>query len=210
MMKKFSIILSILLFSQLINGQEANMPYKELWNQVLKLEKDQLTRSAYDLVQKIYQKAESDRNEVQRIKALLFSSKYALILEEDAQLSVINKFKTEIEKASFPTKNILESYLANLYWQYFKQNRYQFYNRTATETKVDSVDFRTWDLNTLFKEIDLHFQNALLDSNALQKTDPKEFKELIETEEGSEVYRPTLYDLRPMTRLFFTNPMKTA
>lgn len=183
------------MFSQLMNGQEANMSYNELWNQVLKLEKDQLTRSAYDLIQKIYQKAEGDGNEVQRIKALLFTSKYLLILEEDAQLTVINKFKTEIKKASFPTKNILESYLANLYWQYFQQNRYQFYNRTATETKVDSVDFRTWDLSTLFKEIDMHFQNALSDSKALQKTDLQEFKELIETEEGSDVYRPTLYDL---------------
>lgn len=194
-MKKISIILSVLLFSQLMNGQEANMSYNELWNQVLKLEKDQLTRSAYDLVQKIYQKADGEKNEVQRIKALLFTSKYLLILEEDAQLSVINKFKTEIKKASFPKKNILESYLANLYWQYFEQNRYQFYNRTATETKVDSVDFRTWDLNTLFKEIHVHFQKALSDSKALQKTDLQEFKELIETEEGSEMYRPTLYDL---------------
>ncbi|RRQ49332.1 alpha-2-macroglobulin [Maribacter algicola] len=194
-MKKISIILSILLFSQLMNGQEANMSYNELWNQVLKLEKDQLTRSAYDLVQKIYQKAEGDGSEVQRIKALLFTSKYLLILEEDAQLSIINKFKTEIAKTAFPTKNILESYLANLYWQYFQQNRYQFYNRTATETKVDTVDFRTWDLSTLFKEIDMHFQNALSDSKALQKTYLKEYTELLETEEGSEVYRPTLYDL---------------
>ncbi|PIB28223.1 alpha-2-macroglobulin family protein [Maribacter sp. 4G9] len=194
-MKKISIILSILLFSQIMNGQEANMSYNELWNQVLKLEKDQLTRSAYDLVQKIYQKADKESNDVQRTKALLFSSKYVLILEEEAQLSVLNRFKTEIEKTAFPTKNILESYLANLYWQYFQQNRYQFYNRTATETKVDTVDFRTWDLTTLFKEIDSHFQNALSDSKALQKTNLKEFKELMETEEGSEVYRPTLYDL---------------
>ena len=68
---------------------------------------------------------------------------------------------TSIAKSTFPTKNILESYLANLYWQYFQQNRYQFYNRTKTEIKVDSIDFRTWDLTTLFNEISIHFNASL-------------------------------------------------
>ena len=56
-----------------------------------------------------------------------------------------------------------------MYWQYFTQNRYKFYNSTKTENKVDSNDFRTWDLNTLFEEIHTHFNASLKNSDNLQK-----------------------------------------
>ena len=82
-------------------------------------------------------------------------SKFNLILEEDAQLTIIADFKTEISKSAPPTKNILKNVLANLYWQYFKNNRWQFYNRTKTAEKVNTEDFRTWDLQTLFNEIEI-------------------------------------------------------
>ena len=111
-------------------------------------------------------KAKKEKNSPQIVKALLYSSKYAMTLEEDAQLKIVNDFKSEIKKASFPTKNVLESYLANIYWQFFQNHRYQFYNRTKTEAKVDLVDFRTWDLTTLFHEIDIHFEKSLENVNS--------------------------------------------
>src|SRR5690606_32091917 len=82
----------------------------------------------------------------------------------------------------------------NLYWQYFQQNRYQFYNRTHTESKVDADDFRTWDLRTLFEEIDVHFQNSLKNSLVLQETPLVNYDELLQLSKGSKQYRPTLFD----------------
>nr|WP_316933215.1 MG2 domain-containing protein [Maribacter thermophilus] len=203
MMKNISIILSIVFFSQMTYTQETPESYNELWSKVLKLEKDNYTKSALKVVETIYSKAKKEQHNGQLIKSLLFSSKYALILEEDAELSIINNFNEEISKAKFPVKNILESYLADMYWQYFQQNRYKFYNRTATDTKVDSTDFRTWDLTTLFKEIDTHFKNALDNPEALQKEGLTNFKEIIDQEEGSETYRSTLYDLLAHNALNF-------
>lgn len=202
-MKKISLILSIIFFSQMIYAQETPASYEELWSQVLKLEKDNYTKSALKVVETIRSKAKKEQNNTQLIKSLLFSSKYALILEEDAELSIINKFKEEISLAEFPAKNILESYLADMYWQYFQQNGYKFYNRTATDTKVDSTDFRTWDLSTLFKEIDVHFEKALNNPEALQKLALSDFKEIIDHRDGSEIYRPTLYDLLAHNALNF-------
>ncbi|WP_299012215.1 hypothetical protein [uncultured Polaribacter sp.] len=65
------------------------------------------------------------------IKSLLYQKKFALTLEENAQLKVITNFKKHIAKSNFPTKNVLQNILANLYWQYFTQNRYKFYRRTT-------------------------------------------------------------------------------
>jgi hypothetical protein len=160
-MRKIVVILSvIILFSLKAKSQQQYKNYDDLWKRVQKFEESNLPKSALIEVEKIYNNAKQENNAPQLIKTLLFKSKYALILEEDAQLNIINSFKSEISTTEFPTKNILESTLANLYWQYFKQSRWKFYNRTATENKVDTTDFRTWDLQTLFKEIHIYFQKS--------------------------------------------------
>lgn len=174
------------------------------------MERENLTKSALKLVGTISEKASKEKNPEQAVKTLLFISKYTLTLEEDAQLKIVERFKSEIGQAEFPTKNILESYLANLYWQYFQQNRYRFYNRSATETQVDSTDFRTWDLNTLFHEIDRHFKASLANKIELQKTDLKGFEELLNRQEGSQTFRPSLYDLLAHTALQFYKTQETA
>jgi len=200
-MKKLSLV--ILLFSTLMNAQQHYNDYANLWKEVAQLEKDDLPKSANKLVAKIYSKAKKSDNAPQLVKALLYQSKFALTLEENAQLSIVHNFEKEITKADFPTKNILENVLANLYWQYFQQNRWQFYKRTNTNEKVDEKDFRTWDLHTIFKEIHLHFQNSLQNGLLAQKTSIQDFDTLLYRDEGSNNLRPTLYDFLAHNALDF-------
>ncbi|WP_027078327.1 alpha-2-macroglobulin family protein [Maribacter antarcticus] len=202
-MKHIVILITILLFSQIAQSQKNNESFEVLWQQVEKLERDALTKSTLKVVSFISKKAKKEKNSPQIIKALLFASKYAMTLEEDAQLNIIKDFKKEIAFAEFPIKNVLEGYLANLYWQFFKQNRYQFYNRSKTNTKVDSVDFRTWDLTTLFKEISLHLDASLQNEVELKQTPVAKFDTILNKQEGSEEYRPTLFDLLAQNALTF-------
>lgn len=184
-------------------AQQQNDSFEVLWKQVEQLEQEALTQSARQVVETIRAKAEKEKNSAQIVKALLYSSKYAMTLEEDAQLNVVNNFRSEIAKAEYPTKNILESYLANLYWQFFQQNRYQFYNRSKTVVKVDSVDFRTWDLTTLFHEITSHFEASLENESLLLQTPISKVDVLLNQQEGSEDYRPTLFDVLAQNALAF-------
>ncbi len=200
-MKKFISIAALILFTQLIMAQENS--YETLWNTIEKHESSSMTKSALETAKIITAKAKTENNSPQRVKALLYISKYTMTLEENAVLSIINDFKAEINKSETPTKNVLESYLANLYWQYFQQNRYQFYNRTNTDSKVDSVDFRTWDLTTLFHEINTHFTASLDNSKELQKVKISEFDAIIHQQKNSETYRPTLFDILAHTALEF-------
>ena len=110
MNKTFAIIM-ILLFANLSYSQNN---YSDLWKSVEKFEVEGLPKSALEVVETISSKAIKEANNVQRIKVLLFKSKFALILEEDSQLNIINNFKTEISQSEFPTKNILENLLAIL------------------------------------------------------------------------------------------------
>ena len=194
-------ILMILLFATLSYAQNQN--YDALWEKVEQFEQEGLPKSALDIVNQISEKATQDQNTNQMIKSLLFKSKYALVLEEDAQLKIINDFKSDIANSDFPKKNILENLLAHLYWQYFQQNRWQFYNRTQTDKKVDPIDFRTWNLQTLFNEISLHFEASLQNGLMLQKTSLEEFDELLIPAENSKLYRPTLFDFLTHNALTF-------
>ncbi|TPV34196.1 alpha-2-macroglobulin [Paucihalobacter ruber] len=186
------IALIIMIFTGITNAQNNN--YDKLWEEVTKLENDGLTQSASKVVDRIWQQAEKENNEQQLIKCLIYQSKYTLILQEDAELNIIHKFKNKINKSKVPTKNLLEYMLADLYWQYFKQNRYKFYNRSTTDGKP-SDDFRTWDLSTLFNEIHSHFQKALHQPETLQKTSLNAYESLLIKVPNSELYRPTLFDL---------------
>ncbi len=202
-MKHIYLAFTLILFSHLMNSQSKNDFYDLLWKKVQQFEDEALTQSALTVVETIAEKAKKENNTAQIVKALLYTSKYAITLEEDAQLKIVNDFKNQITKNSFPTKNILESYLANLYWQYFQQNRYQFYNRTNTESKVDSTDFRTWDLRTIFNEIGIHFGNSLQNPAGLQQQKLADYSNLLIQQKGSEIYRPSLFDILAHTALDF-------
>ncbi|MGB5819247.1 MAG: MG2 domain-containing protein [Saonia sp.] len=202
-MKYLAPIITILLFLQMAHSQKPDDSYETLWKKVENLERQALTTSALKVVRSISEKAKKEEDSDQAIKALLYSSKYAMTLEEDAQLKIVADFRSEIEKSEFPVKNILESYLANLYWQYFQQHRYQFYNRTKTETSVNRTDFRTWDLTTLFEEVSLHFDKSLQNPSGLQEVSASDFDLILDRAKESKIYRPTLYDLLAHTALVF-------
>lgn len=205
--KSSVLILMIFLFSTLSQAQNSN--YEDLWSKVEKHELEGLPKSALKVVEQISKKASDDKNHPQVVKTMLFKSKYALTLEEDAQLKIINDFKIAIAANKFPTKNVLESILANLYWQYFQQNRYKFYNRTKTSKKVDAEDFRTWDLQTLFDEVHLHFQKSLDNGLLLQQEPLENYDALLTEQKDSKIYRPTLFDFLSHTALEFYKTNET-
>ncbi|WP_166967898.1 alpha-2-macroglobulin family protein [Yeosuana marina] len=207
-MKHLYSVLVILLFAHFSQAQ--NNTYNLQWRQVEQFEMDGLPKSALKIVENISKQAKKDKNTSQQIKCLVYKSKFSLVLEEDAQLKIINDFKTAISESTFPTKNILESLLANMYWQYFNQNRWQFYNRTKTEEKVDATDFRTWDLQTLFNEINTHFQKSLKNASMLQLEPLSNYDDLLVLQKDSKIYRPTLFDFLNHEALDFYKTPETS
>ncbi len=199
-MKKNLLVLMLVLCSLMLFAQNS---YKELWSEVKRFETDNLPESANTLVAKIYKKAKKENNNPQLIKSLFHQSKYALILEEDATLSIINNFEKHIKKSNFPVKNVFQNILANLYWQYFQNKRHQFYNRTKTANKVAENDFRTWDLETLFEEIHKHYKASLKNPSGLQKIPVTDFSPILNLGDDITKYQPTLFDFLANNALLF-------
>ena len=73
----------LICFASFSNAQDN---FDSQWKAVTKFENEGLTKSAADLVEDIYKSAIKEKDKQQRIKALLYKSKYMLTLEEEAQL----------------------------------------------------------------------------------------------------------------------------
>jgi TonB-dependent SusC/RagA subfamily outer membrane receptor len=195
-MKKSTVLtlLSCFLFFHLSAQNTENLIAKK-WLVVYQYELDDLPKSALATVDEIYQLAEKGHLNKQRIKALIYQAKFANTLEENAQLAIINRFKNELKQLKSPEKNILESYLAELYLSYYQQNRWRINSRSRTEEKVDPDDFRTWDNETLLVEVKKHFQNTLQPKSLLQKAPIADYHLLVDPQPNSSIYQPTLYDM---------------
>ncbi|WP_333820752.1 alpha-2-macroglobulin family protein [Ohtaekwangia sp.] len=177
--------------------------YSKRWSNVYRFELNEQPKSALAVVDSVYKRAKREKNIPQLTRALLYQSKFALSLEEDAELYIVQKFKKEIATSKAPLRNILESVLANIYWQHFQQNRWKYYNRSRTEEIVDTTDFRTWDASAMFIEINRHFQCSLQNVSQLSTINLGTLNEIILPAEGSRLYRPTVYDLLAHNALDF-------
>ena len=112
----FGIVFAVVGFSS--PGFCQDISYDSLWNRVVDLELRELPQSAHALVDSIYHLAKEENNSNHRIKALIYQSKFLLALEEDAQLKIIKRFREEIASSRGVHVNMLQSMLAEVYWQY--------------------------------------------------------------------------------------------
>ena len=180
-----------------------NGNYKKAWKKVDSLEQKGLTRSALEIVEDIYKTAKKENNHPQFIKSIFYKLKFANYTEENSHVKIINDVNDEIKNASFPSNAILKSILANIYWQYYQNNRWRFQQRTET-LNFDNNDFETWDLKRIIKEIVKNYQASLENSNGLKNIFIKDFEDILYYSDREESHlRPTLYDLLTNNALDF-------
>jgi hypothetical protein len=194
-----TLLLSFLLLTTSLLAQDF---YSNHWTKVYKFEVRDLPKSALEVVDQIYARAKRDKNATQTVKVLLYQSKFALT-QPDAELLIVNKWKDEIKTSQEPLRNILESVLANIYWEYLRENRWKYYNRSRTEVVVNPEDFRTWDAEAMLMEIHKHFQRSLQGSHATQSINLSTINDLLIEAEQSKSYRPTLFDFLAHNALDF-------
>src|SRR5687768_4011375 len=175
MMKRLTATL-ILFFTVLLLYAQ-NYSYDRAWKRVDSLvNKRGLTRDALNDVNKIYDQAVKEKNEAQTIKALVYRISLQENIREDNSTTGIRELESAIQKSSQPVKSILQSILAENYFNYFQQFRWRLYDRTRTVNfNKDSID--TWGLDDFHNKIgSLYLQSisaaTLLKNTGLAKYDP--------------------------------------
>ncbi|MFL5764493.1 MAG: alpha-2-macroglobulin family protein [Bacteroidia bacterium] len=167
--------------------------YAREWKKVDSLAGKGLTKSALDVVNGIYDKAKAENNAPQFVKAIIHRMKFEQYMEEYSLVKSLNKLNEEQKEAKYPVKPILQSMIAESYWQYYQNNRYRFYNRTET-VNFDNDDITTWDLKTIFTKVIENYQASLQNIDSLKRTPLNVYDDILVKYDQSRKFRPTLYD----------------
>ena len=92
-----------------------------------------------------------------------------------------------------PLSNVIHSMLGEMYWGYYQQNRWQFHQRTFSETATD--DIATWDFKRIVEAADSHFRKSLETPEDLERTQLKDYESILSGRNEYRNLRPTLYHL---------------
>ncbi|MBD3638284.1 MAG: hypothetical protein HUJ25_13105 [Crocinitomicaceae bacterium] len=194
---KRSLIFTLLLIlvTTVIHAQGEDKKYETYWNKVDSLEKKGLYRTAMSEVDKIFEYAAKNKNHNQVIKAVLYELKYNAYLEEDDYVKGISRLDSLILEAPSPSKEILHSLAAEVYWGYYLSNQWKYQDRTHVG-EVDLKDIRTWDLKRIAEKVRHHYLMSLMNSEFSKKEKIKEYDEIASytDTEATKNMRPTLFD----------------
>ncbi len=166
--------------------------YAKEWKKVDSLANKGLYKSSLEVVTGIYDKSKAENNAPQFVKAIIHRMKFEQYIEEYSLVKALNKLNEEAKEAKYPVKPILQSMIAESYWNYYQQNRYRFYNRTET-VNFENDDITTWDLKTIFTKVLENYQASLASTDSLKRTPLNIYDEILVTQ-NSRKFRPTLYD----------------
>jgi hypothetical protein len=174
-------------------SMHAQNTYPEMWIEVERLESLAQPREAMALVDKIFLKAKQDKDLPQEIKAVIFRAKLSAAFEEDTYLRSVTYVSGLMAGAKGAEKALLGSVLAELRWRYMRENNYRISGRTALTEPGDNMEW--WDLPAFSRRIGAEYLATLEESTLLQNIPVRDFTEVLDTGRGSELLRPTLFDL---------------
>jgi hypothetical protein len=152
-----------------------------------------LPKSALEVVKKIYAKAKRDHQDAQLIKSLVAMIDMQRENTENNEIAAFLDFDKEISTAAEPTRSILQSLQAKMYWNYFQSHRYLLYNRTNT-SGFKKDDPATWTIDDFHKKISSLFLASIKNSSLLQSTPLTAYDDII-IKGNVRHLRATLYDL---------------
>jgi hypothetical protein len=196
-----SLFLTVVVFVFLSTNTSSQQPvknYEKEWKKVEELVKKELPKSALAEVKKIYTLAKKDGStgspqDAQIIKSLVYITGLQNETREGNEIFSISEIEKEIAVSKEPATSILNSLLAEMYWNYYQQNRWNLYNRSETNNfKKD--DIATWSTEDFHKKISELYLKSIKDEKLLQQTKLEPFDAII-IKGNVRHLRPTLFDL---------------
>ena len=200
-MKRLQIFLLIILAAVITSGfmmcSEKENNFMKDWKKVDQLAKKGLPKSALKIVDSIYLVSKQNNNTPQVLKSLIYRVSLQSQFEENDLAHAITIFEQELKDADVPEKQLLQSLLAEMYQQYYRQNRWVINDRTAL-AEPDDEDISTWDAVRLNKKIRAYYLASLEEPEKLQNIRLEKYQAILKTDDKGDngfKFWPTLYDL---------------
>lgn len=151
-------------------------------------------KDALALIKKINEQARQTRNMPLLIKSVIYRMMFQSYLEENAFDQILIDLRKDINTAKQPEKSILQSLLAETYWNYLQQNRWQINQRTPVQGDIGD-DIKTWSIKKLNNETVNYYSLSLKEHQILQQIKVDTLGAVLAGDKTYRSFRPTLYDL---------------
>lgn len=176
------------LFAQKMNQ------YDKQWKKIDSLVNQKgLVKSALEEVNKLSQTAKREEQEAQIIKALVYKLGLEEGQQEDADNKTIRSMEAEIAATSGAAKSILQSLLAEKYFNWLQNHRWELYDRTKLAVS-DKKDIATMTASDIHEKVSALYLSSISDRGMLQQTKLESFDAII-NKGNTRNLRPTLFDL---------------
>ncbi len=185
--------LAFLALTQTGYAQSMNAPYDKEWSEIDSLEKQGLPRSALEKVNTLYERARSGGEYDHQVRSALYRAKYRQQLEEDGAAAAIYSLQEELEQAEQPQRAVLESVLAEAYFNFLQGRYWQIQQQTAGGDESDE-DVLTWSAQRLLEESNRLYLSSV-EEPGLKDQQLEDWQTLILEGERTEGLRSTLYEL---------------
>jgi TonB-dependent SusC/RagA subfamily outer membrane receptor len=177
----------------LITSIGFSQDFKPEWEKVIRFELDGRIKSAQEVVEKIYKKANRKKVEDQIIKCFFYQSKFLQVNDESYQTKVIQNLKEEIADSKKSKKAILNYIYISILESYYQNYRYDINKRTVVKNNK-SKDFKTWTSLDFQNEINKTYSVLLKDEDDLHLTNIKNFESIFEISSYTDTKNVTIYD----------------
>lgn len=197
-MKRIVLLLNVLLVFQIaVMAQNKNNKMKDYdkeWAQVEKFEKDDLPKSALEVVDGIVAKALADKNTPQVIKALLVKSHFKVKIDTELSIDIFKDLESLLQSVeSDVDKAVLHSLLAELYEMYFDEHQYKINRRTDLVNEVPE-NIEEWTTSIFAAKVKEHLALSVQNVDLLLKHTTSEYEPIVQAGADSPEFYPTLYD----------------
>ena len=185
------LLLTLMIMTGLMAFSQKN--YEVEWKRVDSLYSLGQAQTALKSVESIYLETKLEGNTSQFLKASLYRLSLMSRFEEDILVKSIESVQEELKEANPAVNNIQHSILAELYWRYYQNNRYRFYDRTVTRN-FDPSDILTWDLERIVQQCILHYSLSLKNEFFTQSIRLSDYEPILISYPETRRLRPTLFD----------------
>ena len=107
--------------------------------------------------------------------------------------AIITEFEVRAKSAAFPLNALLHSVIGEQYWSYYRDNRWEIMQRTATQD--NPVDMASWSQPTFMQKVISEYRASLVDMDSLKAIPVGGIAHLLADPKADGSLRPTLFDL---------------
>lgn len=170
--------------------------YDNLWKQLEEAREKSLPQTVIRLADQIWQKAQTEKNAPQMLKAYVCRQACQKRITPDSlytSLAAMERWAQE--EADETNRAILHSLLARQYADLLSTNRRTLLNSPSLLVDEAPADVREWSLNLFIDRIDAHLQASLQPVEALLHTTAADYDPFVIQQDGSRFYAHNLYHL---------------